>query len=755
MSKYLLIILFLTLSIAVLQAQEQQVQLKGRVLTADGKPAAGITVRLSSSKATTFTDQNGNFRLKTTAGNYKATFSAVGMVDETIDVEVKAGRDLTLTDITLKESSTALADVIVTGQYVPQSLKNSVYVVKTISAEQIRLRNPTKVQDVLNTQLGFRFSNDLTLGTSDVTLMGVSGQRVKILLDGVPLLDRGDTRESLNQVDINTIDHIEIVEGPMSVSYGSDALGGVINLITKRAIAGGHSFNLSGRIQEETAGQKYRAGDGSGTHMANLGLNWGSNKWQIGGSFSRNDFDGKQLGWKPKEQYLGTATVGYRAGNLNVWYRLDATNETLRADGTPNINTNIETDARYITNRWMHQLQGEWQPSSNLSVNAIASYTDYSRRTQTTTLDLLTGDRRLTLGAGEQDKSVFDTKFFKATAQYKPVSNLTLQPGVEVNLTGSSGARILGAPTINDYAFFVSGEWQPVSFISIRPGARFIKNSVYDAPPVIPSANARINFSSAFNLRLSYARGFRAPALRELYFDFHDASHSIDGNPNLKAEYSNSFNTTLSWQPQITGNAVKFNSSLGGFFNSFSNMITTAFNPADLQKYTYLNIDRAKTAGFTFDNTLTYKALEAKLGFGYTGINSKPADAPADAVVSYQWYPELSSTLLYHFKKLKGDVSLFYKFNGAQPAYETVLVNNVTTINLARQGAYSLADLTLNKQINHRLTLSGGVRNLFNVNNVYRSTLNVSGAHSTGTSVPLAYGRSYFLGLNFQFSSIH
>src|SRR5690606_17844973 len=103
-----------------------------------------------------------------------------------------------------------------------------------INQEQIRLRGATNIQSVLNTELGMRFSNDLTLGTSDIELMGMSGQNVKILLDGVPVIDRGSTRESLGQIDINTVEKIEIVEGPMSVSYGSDALAGVINIITKK-----------------------------------------------------------------------------------------------------------------------------------------------------------------------------------------------------------------------------------------------------------------------------------------------------------------------------------------------------------------------------------------------------------------------------------------------------------------------------------------------------------------------------------------
>src|SRR5688572_24340478 len=96
-----------------------------------------------------------------------------------------------------------LKEVVVTGQFEPQSLKKSVYQVRVISNETIRTRSAVNVQNVLNTELGIRFSNDRTLGTSDISLMGMSGQNVKILLDGVPMLDRGGSRESLNQIDIN------------------------------------------------------------------------------------------------------------------------------------------------------------------------------------------------------------------------------------------------------------------------------------------------------------------------------------------------------------------------------------------------------------------------------------------------------------------------------------------------------------------------------------------------------------------------
>ncbi|WP_262245456.1 TonB-dependent receptor plug domain-containing protein [Parapedobacter soli] len=144
----------------------------------------------------------------------------------------------------------ALDEVVVTGQYEPQSIKNSVYRVRTITNDQIRLRASTTVENILNTQLGMRFSNDLTLGETDIQLMGMSGQNVKVLVDGVPLIDRGATKQSLSQIDVNIINRIEVVEGPMSVTYGTDALAGVINIITNKKLSDDNLL-ITARIQEE------------------------------------------------------------------------------------------------------------------------------------------------------------------------------------------------------------------------------------------------------------------------------------------------------------------------------------------------------------------------------------------------------------------------------------------------------------------------------------------------------------------------
>ncbi|HEX7692581.1 MAG TPA: TonB-dependent receptor, partial [Sediminibacterium sp.] len=424
-------------------------------------------------------------------------------------------------------------EVVVTGQYSPQSLRKSVYQVRTITRERIQLRGATNVQQVLSNELGIRFSNDLTLGTADIQLMGMSGRSVKILLDGVPMADRGDTRESLGQIDISVVEKIEIVEGPMSVSYGSDALAGVINIITKKTSQ--NRLDVNAAVQEETAGNEYAPFSGDGNHIQRIHANWRKNGWNVLGGFNHTEFGGwqgaktgREKDWKPKEQWIGNTGLGYYGKDWQIAYRLDALNETILSKGMMGA-TYKATDQKYITNRFLHQVQSEWRVNNRLSFNSMLAYTDYQRKTETTRIDFTTGERTLTTGAGEQDVSAFRSLSFRTTAQYVLSQSASLQPGVDINLDKASGARISGTPSINDYAFFISSELKLGSVINIRPGFRFISNSVYDAPPVIPSVNARFKLGKRMDLRLAYAKGFRSPALRELYFSFFDASHSIKG----------------------------------------------------------------------------------------------------------------------------------------------------------------------------------------------------------------------------------
>lgn len=663
---------------------------------------------------------------------------------------------------TVKVSDTAttlLDEVVVTGQYLPQALKNSVYKVKTVNSERIKMRGATDAIGVLNSELGIRFSTDNTLGESDTKILGMGGSRVKILIDGVPMVDRDATKQSLTQIDINSIEKIEIVEGPMSVVYGTDALAGVINIITKKGFKGSNNLSVLVRVQEETAGSTYDAFTDDGIHNENITVNWNNEQWRASGYFTRNNFGGftdtaafPAKVFKPKKQLLGGGTFGYRNNTVHAWYRLDYLNEELFAASPMNINNYISFQQFYITNRYTHQAQADWNISSRLKLNTTASFQDYKRNTESYKKNYSNNTSTPDMSAaGYYDVSKFQTWFFRSSAAWVISSKVSLQPGIDIKYDKTSGQRIAGTPSITDYSFFVSSEIKPTAGINIRPGIRISKNSVYDAPPVIPSVNAKFALDKKLDLRLSYAKGFRAPILRELYFSFFDANHSIQGNPDLKAETSNSFMASLS-HTSFSINKAAVSSSITGFFNDYKNFIDLyAFKDANGNDvFSYFNRDTYKTIGGTFENSIIWKNLTANIGASYIGYYNRyqEDDALKGDRSKFAWSPEINTNLAYKLTKLKAGIGFFYKFTGKIPTY---IQDANSDIVLSQRNAFHWADLTASKQVLKYFTLQAGIKNLFDVTRLSNSA-STGGAHTDGGATNYAYGRSYFLGINFQWT---
>lgn len=654
-----------------------------------------------------------------------------------------------------------LDEVVVIGQYSPQSLKKSVYKVRTINSQQILMRGANDLIGVLNNELGIRFSTDNTLGETDISIMGMNGQNVKILLDGIPLIDRGATKQSLTQIDINNIQRIEIVEGPMSVLYGTDALAGVINIITKKNSGSKKKFSIHARVQEESMGKQYSPFANAGIHNENIGINRKHNKWNasasisrnIFGGFSENQIDSRVQISKPKSQYLFSGTTGFKTTQINTWYRLDALQEQIVAAGAINPNNYRAKDQYYITNRFTHQFQSDWIIHRKLHLSASASYQDYARKTETFIKDFTNGLNIPSTRTGEWDITTFKTIFFRNTLQWSAYEKFKLQPGIEIKSDRTKGERVSGSPIMNDYSLFVSAEIKPIKAIQLRPGLRISKNNLYLNPPAVYSLNTKFSVQENLDIRFSYARGYRAPILRELYFYFFDANHSIMGNPNLKAELSDSYIGAINWQIKNT-DLKKINSAVSFFYNQFSNRIALAMGTENI--YTYINIDQFKTKGATIENSFSNRNLKVLLGISYIGrynfyandINYKVLELPA-----FVWSPEINSSIIYQVKAIKAQVGIFYKYTGATPTYQ-LTKNPITAqsdVQLTKMNGFHWADISISKKIPKYFTIQTGVKNVFDVMRV-NNTTSTGNSHSSGGPVLTGFGRSFFIGLQFEWA---
>ena len=648
-----------------------------------------------------------------------------------------------------------LSEVVVTGQYKPQSVKNSVYQVKVIGKERILQQGASRLQDVLRTELNMRFSQDLATGGSSINMLGLAGQNVKILVDGLPVTGRqGINNEfDISQIDINSIERVEIVEGPMSVIYGADALAGVINIITKKSHTAG--WSVTARLHEETVGHEY--GLERGIHNQQAGLNWKRNAWEAGGSFAHNYFGGwkdsavgRELVWHKKDQRLANAFLGYSKGKLSLRYRIEGLDEVITNPGNyasfPDriSGDTLAYDQEYLSRRLMHQLQGTLKLNQSLSFQLQSAYTDYSREVFSTTLNKATGDRRLDPGEGKQSLVRFRSFTFRGTAVYRISGKLSVQPGVDINLDRGRGERLqAGSNAVDDYAFFLSSEYTPSEKISIRPGLRVIRNSVYPAPPVIPSLNTRWALTRELDLRVSYARGFRSPSLRELYFSFFDANHQVVGNPDLKAETSHSFTGSLNWQKKTSRNAV-VSAALGGFYNDVDNLIDFVFTPSSDTARLY-NVFNSRTTGINVTGKYAAGKWQVSAGAAWTGFYNEQYENDK-SLPAQVWSPEFNAIVAYRFPSLGLDLNLFYKLTGKRPRY----VTSGPDIILSKQDAFHMADLTLTKKISPLFGLHAGVRNIFDVSRI-SSTFVQGGIHSSG-AMNVATGRSYFASVVFNWN---
>lgn len=651
--------------------------------------------------------------------------------------------------IDLEPRINQLEEVVVTGQYEQTSIRQSVHKVRVLDEDRIKAQGTTKLQDILSTELNISFSQDPALGVSTISMQGLSGQNVKVLLDGVPMVGRQGTSNAidLNQINVNTIERVEIVEGPMSTIYGADALAGVINIITKKP----NEERLSGsvKIHEETIGEEY-SWFKEGTHQENINVGYRWKSWfasaDAGHTYSggwKGNAEGREKQWNPKKQWLGDVMTGVQKENWNASYRINYLNENIY--NPAQFNGNEALDQNYITNRFIHQLQGATVFSDKVDFNGALSYTDYSRKTQTITVDASTGEETLALGPGLQDETTYDGITVRGAVQYKVLKTVSLQPGYDINLESGTGGRLkAGTNSIGDYAFFLSAEIKPFPFLNIRPGVRIVYNTVYQAPPFIPSINTRIDLSSKHDLRLAYGRGFRAPSLRELYFDFFDASHSIEGNPDLEAELSHSFNASWNWYLLKTS-SLSYTSIVSGFYNSVDNMIGYGLKPSNNTITTYINIEKYKTQGITWNNSFQTSALNLSAGVAYTGRYNQ-LETTDDSLPYFTWSPEINTSISYAFQKIGVTTSFYYKYTGRTPFYEV----EDGAAHLAETDSFHWADLTVQKSFLKQFNLSLGIRNLFDVTQVNSTSL-ATGTHTGNGSNLMGSGRSFFATLTINF----
>ncbi len=635
--------------------------------------------------------------------------------------------------IFLSPDPLSLEPVVVTAQMEAGTISESVYPVKVIDRRRIEAQGAVNLRDVLRQELNVQLQQDQILGTG-LSLQGLSGQQVKIMVDGVPVVGRENGNIDLSQLNLNQVERIEVIEGPLSVPFGTDALGGTINIITRKTAT--DHFNATARSYVESVGQFNADGavEAAGSWGA-IALSGGRNFF---GGYSENE-SGRFRDWKPKEQYFGGLNY---SRNLRQWrlkvgsdyfQELITNRGALRA---PYYETAF--DDEYFTQRLDQHLHLKGPLSGRWSGDIVAGINHYLREKRSYLKDLTTLESQL-LADEEQDTSRFGLYMSRGNFTRTSPGAWSLQLGYDAQHQTAFGSRIDDrSQAMTDLAAFGMLRYQPRDWLKLQTGVRGSYNSNYSAP-LTPSFNLWARSNSNWIFRLAYARGFRAPTLKELHLFFVDINHNIQGNPNLRAEYSHHGSAAVERTWVSEANLLRVQGRT--WYNDLNDQISLALANGSTNLYTYQNVLRSRSGGTTLTADWKREGWGVQLGGSVIGQSREfieAGDAP------WVFSGEGTARLNYEWEWPGIQWALFYKYSGRTPQVTVDSEGNFSQFTL---GDFHTLDLSASRSfLKNRFHCTLGGKNLLNVTSI--ANPGPGGVHSgSSTTLPMNWGRTVFVNL--------
>ena len=616
-----------------------------------------------------------------------------------------------------------LDEVTVTGTLLPQYQSNSVYSIQVINREEIEHKAANNLRELLSSELNLKIANDAILGSS-LSIQGNGGENIKFLIDGVPVVGRQNGNIDLNSLNLSNIDRVEIIKGPMSVLYGTDALAGVVNLISKTNAKQNLSVGLNSYYES------------NGQYNADASLGWGFRKSSLMISGGRNFFDGwnedettrNQL-WKPKEQFFGNIKFNSVIKNWKWNIQSDFNKDKITDKGTPivtpysakafdNYFTTLRSNSQFSMNKSFSELS---------AIQLTGAYSYYQHIKNSYVKNMVDLTEQLINGQLDNDTTTFNSAFARLNySNDKIFDKVALLGGIDYNFESAKGSRIDNNNHDNiDYALFASIEYKPISILSIRPAVRAIYNTNYDAP-LIPSVNLLYKPFKFYEIRLSWSKGFRAPSLKEQFLDFEDSNHNVHGNPNLKAENSTHYLASLLYKK--VWKKVVFMAEPSVFYSQIENRISLVEADATTKLYQYTNIENFNSKGAELTLKCNLSRFHLSAGTSYTGVHESFGATSKQTDIA--WFPEYNASVDYTFSKFKTTFSAQWKGVGKKPVYR---INTDESISRFENDSYQLLDVNVRQQFykNH-FNITLGIKNILNVKqvNAYES----SGVHSDGSN---------------------
>lgn len=210
-------------------AQELAI-LSGKITSSDGHPVAQASLAIEGTSYGTYSNDNGSYRLELPEGTYTVVASFIGYESQKKSVKLTGKKTV---DFILKEETVALKDVEVYAKSKSQKLREGAFAVNALDVKPV-VNSLSNLNELVNRTSGVKVRQEGGVGSDyDLSINGMSGNSVRYFIDGVPLETKG-SEVSLANLPVNIIDHIEMYKGVVPAYLGSDALGGAINIVTKK-----------------------------------------------------------------------------------------------------------------------------------------------------------------------------------------------------------------------------------------------------------------------------------------------------------------------------------------------------------------------------------------------------------------------------------------------------------------------------------------------------------------------------------------
>ncbi len=610
-------ILFFTCLLSFSLFAQKNASIQGRVVdAATGEPLANTNITLVGTQLGAASDAEGRFVIeKVPVGVYQVKASYIGYEPSSQTVDLNKSR-FPFLEFKLSDSFFLTEQVVVTATRTKKLMENVPVVTEVITEREIKDLGAQNLAQALEDRPGITIEQGVAGGKS-LRMGGVDGKYILILVDGAPVAGKFNNRQELHLINTNQIDHIEIVKGPGSALYGSEAMGGVINIITK-------GFGDALSLQAKAKAGSYGLYNGSvsvssGKNAVGYSLSMdhtrgGIDKNEV--SIDITDTQTSQL--EGKLSYSGEKT-----GKLDFGVRY---NFDLQDGEDPIFYTSTEVKRTDSHLGWYKN----FSPKLELQMKGYSSYNDraYSETVR----------RSGRLARIDVTKETIVGLKSDATYHFCDFSRLNF--GYDYSYDDFRSPRVLDGGDIRlQHGLFVQSESE-----LLAKKLTFIIGGRYDdisgvGSHTSPRVSAMYAFTPMFKLRASWGGGFRAPSFTDMYIDYYNTfiGYSVVGNPDLKPEKSigSSFGIEYFWNYTVLTNITVYHNSFEDMILDYSmapgvlsykNVESAVFNNAELQSKFYL-----------------LKNLTATLSYNYTDAsNSSDIDAllnisPHQAALKLNW----------------------------------------------------------------------------------------------------------------------